>query len=405
MKVKSLKISNIAGIISGEINFNDHFNVLCGYNSTGKTTILECIGHGFFQSNYEHRMVSTNILTRNFSSENGFFELNLSNIDDKMKTIKIDITHFNPTEQDFVKSAISIKTYTINLINLKINRTINYTNLTSISRDPEINDDSINKSIRNGADSDNFKNWFINRFLFSAHNGSLNASQLSNLEFAKRCFSILDNEYKFKSVTPDTYEIILDTPGGQIFFEYLSSGFKACLCILFTIIKEIEYQNENKDLIAEEFEGIILIDEPEIHMHPSWQYKLRNILCSCFPKSQLILATHSPHLIQSCDSNEVIVISNNNGILSVKDSQLQQTNLNFKGWTIEEILTDIMGMEDVRTTDYKKLVSQFYTAIEDDDHLEAGKILCALDKMLHPNSIDRRIFKLDLAMLTGGSND
>lgn len=46
-------------------------------------------------------------------------------------------------------------------------------------------------------------------------------------------------------------------------------------------------------LITADFEGIVLIDEPELHMHPEWQSRLLPALRRVVPASQIVLATHA----------------------------------------------------------------------------------------------------------------
>lgn len=197
---------------------------------------------------------------------------------------------------------------------------------------------------------------------------------------------------------------MINTPTGEIFFEYLSSGFKSCLSIIFSIIKEVEFCLKDDKQVASEFDGVILIDEPEVHLHPSWQYKIKNILISAFPNAQFICASHSPYVVQSCNSDEVITLINNDGFIKLNE-RISDTLHGFQGWTIEEVLDDVMGMPDARTQLYKNKVALFYKSIDDSDEYNAMKYFNELNAILHPNSMDKKIFKLDLALLTGGDND
>ena len=73
-------------------------------------------------------------------------------------------------------------------------------------------------------------------------------------------------------------------------------------------IKEIEFRFKEQNVLAEEFDGIILIDEVEIHLHPEWQEKIISILRETFPCAQFIVTTHSPHVIQTAEPNQVIAL-------------------------------------------------------------------------------------------------
>ncbi|MEK5761019.1 AAA family ATPase, partial [Acinetobacter variabilis] len=68
-----------------------------------------------------------------------------------------------------------------------------------------------------------------------------------------------------------------------MFYEYLSSGFKSIISILFGIIKDIELRFKEPYCNAKDFDGIILIDEVELHLHPEWQEKASSILKKVFP--------------------------------------------------------------------------------------------------------------------------
>ena len=55
-----------------------------------------------------------------------------------------------------------------------------------------------------------------------------------------------------------------------------------------------------------EFDGIIVIDELELHLHPEWQTKIYFALQEIFPNVQFIITTHSPHIVQSAKGNKLL---------------------------------------------------------------------------------------------------
>lgn len=56
-----------------------------------------------------------------------------------------------------------------------------------------------------------------------------------------------------------------------------------------------------------EGEGIVLIDEIELHMHPSWQRRILGVLKQLFPNVQFIITTHSPQVLGSVDNSYKII--------------------------------------------------------------------------------------------------
>lgn len=122
----------------------------------------------------------------------------------------------------------------------------------------------------------------------------------SQLNFGYRLFEIQKNPEEFNSLIgkilrpiPDWY--IEQNDSGQYYLKFRtgddyhnSDGMGEGLVSLFFIIDAL-YDSEEGD--------IIVIDEPELSLHPYFQKGLRNLLCEFAVNRQIIFATHSPHLI------------------------------------------------------------------------------------------------------------
>ena len=52
--------------------------------------------------------------------------------------------------------------------------------------------------------------------------------------------------------------------------------------------------------------GVVLIDELDLHLHPSWQKQTVHNLKRTFPQIQFITTTHSPFVIEELDDGELI---------------------------------------------------------------------------------------------------
>ncbi|MCA9634181.1 MAG: AAA family ATPase, partial [Myxococcales bacterium] len=57
-----------------------------------------------------------------------------------------------------------------------------------------------------------------------------------------------------------------------------------------------------------DFEGLVLVDDIDLHIHPDWQTRLVPALKRAFPKVQFIVTTHSPLIISSLRPEEVVVL-------------------------------------------------------------------------------------------------
>jgi predicted ATPase len=96
--------------------------------------------------------------------------------------------------------------------------------------------------------------------------------------------------------------------------------------------------------------ALVLIDEPEISMHPNWQLKILNFFKKLFTSSegiqtsQLIIATHSPFIIHNSNrmDDKVIVLKRNE---ENKTIILHQPK--FLGWSSEKIVKEAFSIENL----------------------------------------------------------
>jgi predicted ATP-binding protein involved in virulence len=386
MKLKSITIVGIGGIRDLSLQFHDQINFISGPNGIGKTTILECVAHTF-------SVHGTNIIKRNVGVDNGSIRSTVD-VDGVAKETVIEVGEFAPEKKSQVQGMYSHAKY---LFSLKVTRTFQYQKLTAVSKDTDKTDNNHYQETKSGININEVKNWFVNRYLYSAHKGALSNTQLENFELAKDCFSYLNPDFGFSKVLASSNEIMVKTPSGEIYYEYLSSGFKSCLSLLFGIIKDIEFRFKEPGINAKDFDGIVLIDELELHLHPEWQSKISKILVQVFPKVQFITATHSPHIIQNANPGEIIALVDDAG--HVTRRSLPSGDYGFQGWSIEEVLTEVMGMKDTRTKTYHNALSDFEKAIQAEDYTKANEVFNTLDALLHPENSLRKILRLELASI------
>lgn len=389
MKINSLIIDGIGGIKHLDLHFKDGLNVICGANGIGKSTILNVIADAFNAGNPSQ-------LKRNALYTEGKYTLKINTyIDNKsqQREINIVIKSFQP--QDFEHIGKWVEDIN-NFLYFNIDRNINYRALDSVRRDPDRNLGIIGSMAISGVDAYDIKNWFINRYLFKDKSGSLEQQQINNYNIAETTFSVLDNTVKFKTVKADTLDIILSTSNGDIYFEYLSSGYKSCIYIIMGIIKEIEYRNNAHPIDINDFNGVVLIDEIDLHLHPIWQVSLVKALKKIFPHVQFILTTHSPNILQSLEKDEIIALGyDENNNTYVKELNLGKYGL--QGWTLEEILQDVMDMPSTSSQLYLDTIKKFDTAMDNEDKDEILKQYHLLKEMLHPNSRLRRLLSIQVA--------
>jgi len=390
MKINTLSIENIGGIASLNLKFNKSMNIICGPNGVGKTTILECVAHAFVHH-------GSNLLKRKSNSTKGTFSCEILIKDNNTFQTHAEITNFeaNASNTFFNGRADHSK----HLISIKTSRTIHYHPIHAISSDIDKADHLTSQEAHRGSNIEETKGWFLHRVLWSLHPNSLSPEQLHNLECTKGFFSLLDKNIKYSRVLASSNDIMLQTPNGEIYYEYLSSGFKACLALLISITKDIEFRFKTPNIKIDEFDGIILVDEIELHLHPAWQGQVPELLRKAFPKAQFIVTTHSPHVIQAAQPSEVLALSTIAG--DVVQRPLPSTLFGFQGWTVEEVLEDVMGMNDTRTPLYHSVLAEFESAVNEENSEKALSAYSKIDDFLHPENHLRKLLKFQLAAIKG----
>ncbi|HEK8704886.1 TPA: AAA family ATPase [Clostridioides difficile] len=392
MIIKNVKIKGVGGIKDLYLDFHKGLNIICGANGIGKTTILESIAHNFSSSGNKF------ILKRNKNCDCGSVEIEVALVDETMMSLTFNdnysIEEFRANKYEDANNNNFY--YNRFLLVFKTNRQLEYNKLNGITSDKELSNFDIGRLSINGIGQEDIKEWFINRFIFSRIDDFTQVEQKHNIELASKCFEILDNKISFSRILSDSLDIMVNTPQGEVYFEYLSSGYKSCFYILLGIIKEIEYRFKEPCIKVEDFEGVILIDELDLHLHPEWQAKIISSLKIVVPKAQIIATTHSPNMIQTLSPNEIIpLIMDENGNVRKKDLELGEYGL--QGWTIEEILTDVMGMKTTSSELYLDTMRKFDRAMDKENIDEIKKYYDILMKMLHPNSTLRTILKIQVA--------
>jgi predicted ATP-binding protein involved in virulence len=101
--------------------------------------------------------------------------------------------------------------------------------------------------------------------------------------------------------------------------------------------------------------SIILIDEPEISLHPKWQQRILKTYQKMGQNNQIFVATHSPHILSSVATEHVFLLSKNNGesiIYNYKDMN------SVYGKPIEIVLKDFMGLTSDRSPQIANLIDE-----------------------------------------------
>ena len=111
----------------------------------------------------------------------------------------------------------------------------------------------------------------------------------------------------------------------------------------------------------------------------------------------------NPHIIQNAEPNQIIALgTDSNGYTYVRE--LPSNEFGYTGWTLDEVLKDVMGMEDTRSQKLQSMLAAFDQAIDEENKIEAERIYKELDRALHPANVLRKMLSIDLSSIIEEDN-
>ena len=349
MKIKNLHIKEFKGLRDISINFekNDEpldLVVLAGSNGSGKTRILESI-LDYFQKivNHIEHIENENVagvffetdeqscLKEGYDSNMLYLILNYyndeNNVERGRKVVEENLKVFPkiiyvPTETNFQKVEIAspmlFREYKfLNIVDSGLIKDVpSYiaTRITELANEQE--------SIPMGE---------IRKAVFREIN---------------EIFEILDLDIKISGISKNakSIPIFTNSAGDKFDINELSSGEKQ-LFLRTLAIKMLNPEN-----------SIILIDEPELSLHPKWQQRIVDVYRKIGKNNQIIIATHSPHILGSVRKENIMLLDkDDDGKIVVKTGN---ELYNSYGQPTDRVLKDIMGLKTTRNPKVFKLLEE-----------------------------------------------
>lgn len=156
----------------------------------------------------------------------------------------------------------------------------------------------------------------------------------------------------------------------------MSDGYRCTISLIADIAYRMALLNPQLlDNVLTQTEGIILIDEIDLHLHPLWQQRILKDLLEIFPKVQFIVSTHAPAVINSVKNNELIKLTENNAFNVANETY---------GKDVNTILREVMESSE-RPYEIKNKFAKFYQYIDEQQFDDAEKILKDLEHILGNN--------------------
>ncbi|WP_423808294.1 AAA family ATPase (plasmid) [Photobacterium damselae] len=140
--------------------------------------------------------------------------------------------------------------------------------------------------------------------------GQILRNKGKELEVVRKAIESFIPEYKDLQVKREPEARMEVLKSGELFnLNQLSDGEKNLIALIGDIARRLTMANPNLDNPLDG-EGIILIDEIDMHLHPKWQRVLAENLTNVFKNCQFFLSTHSPQVISHIKKESIIGLEN-----------------------------------------------------------------------------------------------
>lgn len=142
--------------------------------------------------------------------------------------------------------------------------------------------------------------------------------------------------WSFPSYSDSHQDIILISKLGTLKLSQLSDGIQN----VFGMVADIAYRcyllnSHLGENAAKKTEGIVLIDEIDMHLHPEWQQVILRDLQTAFPNLQFIVTTHSPQVLSTVKKEHIRII---------RDGKLEDVLSNTYGEISGDVMYRVQGV-------------------------------------------------------------
>lgn len=157
---------------------------------------------------------------------------------------------------------------------------------------------------------------------------------------------LLPEECRFVPKAQETesgYEFMFELQGDQVPFGALSDGYRAYIGWIADLLYHVS-QGTASGKRLDETQGIALVDEIDLHLHPEWQRVVLPTLAKALPRMQFIVTSHSPLVAASLMRQQVRVLQAGSDGTSV-----DQLDESIRGRTVDQLLrSPYFGLDSTR---------------------------------------------------------
>lgn len=177
-------------------------------------------------------------------------------------------------------------------------------------------------------------------------------------------------EFQNLTVRRSPLRMEIEKEGQLLTVNQLSDGEKCLIAMVSDLARRMAIANPTGNPL--DGEGIILIDEIDLHLHPKWQRMIVPRLLDVFPNCQFMISTHSPHVLTHIQPENIVLLKWVDGNITA------QSPSESYGKNVDRILEDLMGLDTTRPIQVSTDLHRIYAMIDSNSLDEAKQHIATI---------------------------
>lgn len=399
MRIDSIKLTNFRGAFDLRLTLNERINVFSGVNGAGKSSVLDALAlalswavNRIRHTNASGRPIAEPDITNGKST--AAIELTCQSARDSL-TWKLSKSRAGHASED--KSSFhELKEY-IHDLQEQISQTQEHCNLPLFVYYPvnravldiplRIKErhrfsplSAYDEALTSGANFRTFFEWFREREdlenehrkyrddLVKPEDYCFPDKQLEAVRGALACFM---PDFANLTVRRNPLRMEVEKLGKRLSVSQLSDGEKCMIALIGDLARRLAIANPTLDDPLQG-QGVVLIDEVDLHLHPKWQRLMVPKLLEVFGQCQFILSTHSTHVITHVQPGCLYLLR------QTEQGLVTEHPRESFGMSAERVLEDLMGLPTTRPEIIETDLHALFLAIDKNELNEAKDKIAAL---------------------------
>jgi len=151
----------------------------------------------------------------------------------------------------------------------------------------------------------------------------------------------------------------------EVSITELSDGYRSILSLVLELLRQVcrRYNDDITKIFSPDktkiiTKGVVLIDEIDAHLHPTWQAKIGEWFTEYFPNIQFIVTTHSPIICRSADTGTIWKLSTEGKSTQIEQIEGIEKKQLIYGNILDAFETDLFGEDISRSEESKEILKE-----------------------------------------------